>query len=132
MSTRIKVAVRVRPFLESEIRNGYSNSLLSSSKDRNEVSLNMDSASKTFKFDHVLLEEDSQHSVYNTCGIEQLVEKAVEGYHSTIFTYGQTGSGKTYTMQGNTESAQVDPTELTGIIPFTLQSLFKKIKNKTH
>lgn len=29
-----------------------------------------------------------------------MVEKAIEGYHSTIFAYGQTGSGKTYTMQG--------------------------------
>jgi hypothetical protein len=61
-----------------------------------------------------------------------LVDKAVEGYHSTIFTYGQTGSGKTYTMQGNAESAQVNPTELTGIIPFALQSLFRKIKSRAH
>jgi Cdc6-like AAA superfamily ATPase len=29
-----------------------------------------------------------------------MLDKAIQGYHSTIFTYGQTGSGKTYTMQG--------------------------------
>lgn len=29
-----------------------------------------------------------------------MIDKAIEGYHSTIFAYGQTGSGKTHTMQG--------------------------------
>lgn len=29
-----------------------------------------------------------------------MVDKALQGYHSTIFAYGQTGSGKSYTMQG--------------------------------
>jgi Cdc6-like AAA superfamily ATPase len=29
-----------------------------------------------------------------------MIEKALQGYHSTIFAYGQTGSGKSYTMQG--------------------------------
>ncbi len=29
MSSKIKAAIRVRPFLHSEIKNGYSNSLLS-------------------------------------------------------------------------------------------------------
>jgi chromosomal replication initiation ATPase DnaA len=30
-----------------------------------------------------------------------MIDKALEGYHSTIFAYGQTGSGKTHTMQGS-------------------------------
>jgi len=30
-----------------------------------------------------------------------MIDKALEGYHSTIFAYGQTGSGKTFTMQGS-------------------------------
>jgi len=29
-----------------------------------------------------------------------MLDKAIEGYHSTIFAYGQTASGKTYTIQG--------------------------------
>lgn len=30
--------------------------------------------------------------------MDKLVNRVVEGYHSTIFAYGQTGSGKTYTI----------------------------------
>lgn len=29
-----------------------------------------------------------------------MLDRVIEGYHSTIFAYGQTGSGKTHTMQG--------------------------------
>lgn len=104
MTARIKVAVRIRPFLESEWRNGYTNSLMFPDRTAGEVSVNLDNQSKSFKFDHVFGEEDNQQTVFNECGIEQLVDKAIEGYHSTIFTYGQTGSGKTYTMQGVTEN----------------------------
>ena len=32
--------------------------------------------------------------------VDELVNKTLEGYHSTIFAYGQTGSGKTFTMEG--------------------------------
>jgi len=38
--------------------------------------------------------------VYTGCEVDKLVDRAIEGYHSTILAYGQTGSGKTYTMQG--------------------------------
>ena len=106
MTARIKVAVRIRPFLESEWRNGYTNSLMFPDRVASGVSVNLDSQSKSFKFDHVIGKEDSQQTVFNECGIEQLVDKAIEGYHSTIFTYGQTGSGKTYTMQGKSESGE--------------------------
>jgi excinuclease UvrABC helicase subunit UvrB len=56
--------------------------------------------SKGFKFDYVFPESHDQQAIYDGCGIDNLVNKAIEGYHSTIFAYGQTGSGKTYTMQG--------------------------------
>jgi kinesin family protein C2/C3 len=72
-------------------------------KEAKEVNVNLENTSKTFKFDHVFDDQDNQQTVFSDCGVEKLVDKAIEGYHSTIFTYGQTGSGKTYTMQGNTE-----------------------------
>jgi kinesin family protein 4/21/27 len=55
---------------------------------------------KTYKFDYLFSENHSQDDVYDTCGIDEMIVKAIEGYHSTIFAYGQTGSGKTFTMQG--------------------------------
>jgi Cdc6-like AAA superfamily ATPase len=33
-----------------------------------------------------------------------LINRVVDGYHSTIFAYGQTGSGKTYTIEGTDNS----------------------------
>jgi hypothetical protein len=34
------------------------------------------------------------------CGMEELVEAALDGYTVTVFAFGQTGSGKTYTIVG--------------------------------
>ena len=33
--------------------------------------------------------------------INQLVEKFVNGFNTTVIAYGQTGAGKTYCMEGN-------------------------------
>ena len=44
------------------------------------------------------------------------------GINMTIFAYGQTSTGKTYTMQGEIP-------DNAGIIPLTLEELFKQIKN---
>ena len=38
--------------------------------------------------------------MFDICGMEELVEAAVDGYNVTIFAFGQTGSGKTHTMLG--------------------------------
>lgn len=57
-----------------------------------------------------------------------MVERAIEGYHSTILTYGQTGSGKTYTMQGTSE----ENSQLSGIIPQTVQMLFQKTQQQNN
>lgn len=63
-----------------------------------------------------------------------MVQKVVEGYHSTIFAYGQTGSGKTYTMEGfdyadrggkkrQVSVEQTNPDDL-GIIPNAVGEVF--------
>lgn len=36
--------------------------------------------------------------MFDICGLEELVEAALDGYTTTIFAFGQTGSGKTYTI----------------------------------
>jgi hypothetical protein len=55
---------------------------------------------KIFKFNHVFDGHVEQHALYSEAGVEKLVQRVVEGYHSTMFAYGQTGSGKTYTIEG--------------------------------
>jgi hypothetical protein len=52
-----------------------------------------------------------------------LVERVIEGYHSTIFAYGQTGSGKTFTIEGGETAANE------GIIPRAIREAFSMIGN---
>ncbi len=58
-----------------------------------------------------------------------MLDRVIEGYHSTIFAYGQTGSGKTHTMQGADVVEDGQKTQLNGLIPKAVSSLFKKILN---
>lgn len=56
-----------------------------------------------------------------------LTPSSLLGYNGTIFAYGQTGSGKTYTITGGAER-YADR----GLIPRTLQHIFKRIQHDTH
>ena len=51
---------------------------------------------------------DMQVDLFNTCGLSELVDAALDGYSVTIFAFGQTGSGKTHTMIGPRLSRAAD------------------------
>jgi hypothetical protein len=55
--------------------------------------------------------------------MDPLINRVVDGYHSTIFAYGQTGSGKTFTIEGDTGANE-------GLIPRSILNLFRSINNK--
>ncbi|KAJ3079354.1 Kinesin- protein 12 [Quaeritorhiza haematococci] len=59
-----------------------------------------DGKSRPMNFNRVHGESTPQETVFNECGVKELVLKALEGYSTTIFAYGQTGSGKTFTITG--------------------------------
>lgn len=52
--------------------------------------------------------------------INQLVEKFVNGFNTTVIAYGQTGAGKTYCMEGNKQE--------NGIIHDSIKMIYEKIK----
>lgn len=81
-----------------------------------------DTHKKTFRCDYLLPQECDQDEVFGQCGVEEMINKALDGYHSTIFAYGQTGSGKTFTMQG--EETPQEMGQLNGIIPKVARRLF--------
>lgn len=56
-----------------------------------------------------------------------MIDKALEGYHSTIFAYGQTGSGKTHTMQGSESVEDGCNIHIDGVIPKVIKDLFRKV-----
>lgn len=78
----------------------------------------------TFKFDHIFNMETKQSEVFDLVA-KDVIDSALDGYNGTIFAYGQTGSGKTYTITGGAERI-----EDKGIIPRTLNYLFKEINKR--
>lgn len=83
----------------------------------------VDDGENCYSFDHIFGREASQKEVY-----EQISKKHIDeffiGKNSTIFAYGQTGSGKTHTMFG-----KMDSRNNFGIIPRTLEEIFKRDLN---
>ena len=77
----------------------------------------------SFKTDDIL-HNVSQESVYERV-VKDITLKALDGYNGTVLCYGQTGAGKTFTMTGATENYNQR-----GIIPRTIQHLFKEIQKR--
>jgi len=73
-----------------------------------------------FNFDKVFPPGSNQECVFNE--VSQLVQSALDGYHTSIFTYGQTGSGKTYTMEGPGVDSGDDNSR--GVIPRAVEQIF--------
>ena len=149
---RIKVLIRVRPFLPNE---NNSNTIINIDEN-NKKNIEISKTPKKFQgtFDIVLPSNSSQKDVFNF--IKPAIKRIYEGFNCTILTYGQTGSGKTYTMFGgdwamneqtleyqNRKNFQkdnynfllnkeliIDPfAKNNGIIPNLILSLFNKFNN---
>nr|KIR85317.1 centromeric protein E [Cryptococcus tetragattii IND107] len=72
----------------------------------------------TYTFDKLLEYPSTTPELYAD-KVAPLINKAMNGFNSTVFAYGQTGSGKSFTMTGI-------PTEL-GIIPCAVDGVFDGI-----
>ena len=81
---------------------------------------------KVFSFNKVLPPHATQNDVYTELGIKSMVQRVIEGYHSTIFAYGQTGSGKTYSIDGT------DGDEKEGIVPRAIKDLFSMLEEENN
>eukprot|EP00930_Biecheleria_cincta_P052986 TRINITY_DN3829_c0_g1_i1.p1 TRINITY_DN3829_c0_g1~~TRINITY_DN3829_c0_g1_i1.p1 ORF type:complete len:1300 (+),score=334.38 TRINITY_DN3829_c0_g1_i1:26-3901(+) len=122
-NTTVRVAVRVRPFSEKEIREGGTE-CLEVSKDGTVILHADGSPPAPFAFDHVFGQDSTQVEVFDTLGMP-LLDKAFEGYNATVFAYGQTGSGKTHTMMSDRK------TDNRGLIPRISENLFERIAKLT-
>lgn len=97
---RIQVAVRCRPLQNHERQRGDENVVSCDSATNLTLTL-PGSSQKQFRLNAVLNENSRQIDVFQTCGVHELINSALDGYSATIFAYGQTGSGKTFTMMGD-------------------------------
>jgi hypothetical protein len=115
-ASKVKVLVRIRPFVGSEVGNekcvlqldeGNSGNLFLQDPRRPEGALQ-------FSFDHCYPSSAKQEDIFKQ-EIESSLQSLFKGLNTTIFCTGMTGAGKTHTMQGTKD----DP----GIIPRTVRSI---------
>eukprot|EP00195_Chlamydomonas_chlamydogama_P013464 CAMPEP_0202909328 /NCGR_PEP_ID=MMETSP1392-20130828/49024_1 /ASSEMBLY_ACC=CAM_ASM_000868 /TAXON_ID=225041 /ORGANISM="Chlamydomonas chlamydogama, Strain SAG 11-48b" /LENGTH=1054 /DNA_ID=CAMNT_0049599039 /DNA_START=77 /DNA_END=3241 /DNA_ORIENTATION=+ len=117
--TRIQVVVRVRPVLPTELNeevavtctpDGSKVQVLMSHRDGGKQMLPgaTRSGARSYDFDACLTGSTSQDELFELCGMQELVEAALNGYSVTVFAFGQTGSGKTHTMIGPRLSRAAD------------------------
>jgi hypothetical protein len=89
---------------------------------------------KRFLMDKIFEESSTQEEVFERVGRTQ-VDKALSGFHGSIFAYGQTGTGKTYTMLGpdggRGDLSNPETSRDVGLIPRVLHYLFKKVRDET-
>jgi kinesin family protein 5 len=115
----VKVLVRFRPLLESEL--SCSPLTCVDLADNKVTIFPPNSNSLTFVYDKVLSSLSSQEEVYNS-GPSSVVTSAMQGFNGTILTYGQAFSGKTFTMFGDPED-----NEKKGVIPRMISTIFEFI-----
>ena len=109
----IRVLVRIRPLSEKEQARADKYAVCCGEDGRSlQVKLNNNgsnkAANKNFTFDLTLHPGLTQQTVFEMCGIKDLLQSVVEGYSSTVFAFGQTGSGKTYTICGESATEMFD------------------------
>ncbi|KAJ3298827.1 Kinesin- protein 6 [Rhizoclosmatium sp. JEL0117] len=94
-------------------------------KDAEQGLINNQKENYDYRFNRVFDQSTSQEEVFDHVA-KDVILNAMDGYNGTIFAYGQTGSGKTFTITGGAER-YADR----GLIPRTLQYIFKEAKNRS-
>eukprot|EP00041_Stephanoeca_diplocostata_P035225 m.1233155 g.1233155 ORF g.1233155 m.1233155 type:complete len:1363 (-) comp24662_c0_seq3:2940-7028(-) len=79
---------------------------------------------RSFTYDRVFGDDDSQELLYNTA-VRAVVLSTLEGYNGSIIAYGQTGTGKTHTIEGGAG------TDDRGVIARAADDIFQHIHDNT-
>lgn len=139
-SSKIRVAVRVRPFLPIEagskscvdVLPGIEMETAGDATHGQSVRIG-GGKGHTFTFDAALSGHSTQCQVYHTC-VSPLITSCLMGYNATTLAYGQTGAGKTYTILGPSTSAALsgssEEESSIGVIPRALRDLFAQLEEK--
>ncbi|KAK0179912.1 hypothetical protein PV327_005615 [Microctonus hyperodae] len=117
-NSTVRVAVRIRPLVASEIQRGCQN-LINAIPENNQ--LHIIGPDKSFTFNHVFPTNTNHDEFYDTA-VKNMIPNIFKGYNVTILAYGQTGSGKTYTMGTNYTGEGV-----MGVIPRAIHDIFNTI-----
>mmetsp|Transcript_13421 Transcript_13421/g.22658 ORF Transcript_13421/g.22658 Transcript_13421/m.22658 type:complete len:824 (-) Transcript_13421:643-3114(-) len=94
---RVRVALRVRPQVELEIKEGHA-VCTEVEPETGKLFLRRNQWDEDiYQFDTVFGETSSQIRVYEAIAAP-IVEGVLKGYNGTVMAYGQTGTGKTFTL----------------------------------
>ncbi|XP_030449812.1 kinesin-like protein KIN-10B [Syzygium oleosum] len=132
LPSKVRVVVRVRPFLPHEAAaaasgNGGPASCVSvlgrrasgSSSPDDEVTVHLKdqatSRNECYKLDSFFGQQDDNVREIFDREVKPLIAGVFHGCNATVFAYGATGSGKTYTMQGTDE--------LPGLMPLAMSTI---------
>ncbi|XP_066943400.1 chromosome-associated kinesin KIF4A-like [Macrobrachium rosenbergii] len=122
----VRVAVRIRPLVPKEIREGCQE-CIDVIDGSSQIVIN--GTDKAFTFDFAFPSNTSQCYVYDS-SVKSVVKNLFKGYNVTVLAYGQTGSGKTHSM-GTAHMQGDDIEEETGIIPRAIRDIFEGVADKT-
>ncbi|XP_074067265.1 kinesin-like protein KIF12 isoform X2 [Macrotis lagotis] len=131
METPIQVILRVRPMNQAEQRRGEQSVLHCSGPRTLRVSPLGGGREAAFRFSVVLDGSRTQDDVFQSSGVQRLVELSLHGFSCTAFTFGQTGSGKTYTLTGPPPqgAGETVPPNLTGLMQRSFSCLLDKVQH---
>ncbi|PRQ43264.1 putative plus-end-directed kinesin ATPase [Rosa chinensis] len=127
LTSKVRVIVRVRPFLPHEISalNGDHTPCasvldLESQSSTEEVVVHLkdkeSSRKECYRLDSFFSGEDNNVARIFYREVSPLIPRIFQGFNSTVFAYGATGSGKTYTMQGTDEMPGLMPLAMSTIL----------------
>ncbi|KAJ0087970.1 hypothetical protein Patl1_31870 [Pistacia atlantica] len=124
--SKVRVVVRVRPFLSQEIsaKKGDPRSCISvldkESESCTEVTVHLKDPNtirnETYQLDSFFDQTDDTVSKIFYSEVNPLIPGVFYGCNATVFAYGATGSGKTYTMQGTDEKPGLMPLAMSTIL----------------
>lgn len=125
----VRVAVRVRPIVQSEQDRGCRDVIRRPNNSAQIVVENKLTSTTqkkdAFTYNYAFSSDDTQEMVYANA-VKPIIQKLFDGYNATILAYGQTGSGKTHTMGTNYDAAN-DADDEKGIIPRCMVDIFDHI-----
>ncbi|XP_073008511.1 kinesin-like protein KIN-10C isoform X2 [Typha latifolia] len=128
-SSQVRVVLRVRPFLPSEIDASKETNAIPcvTVLDRQpcgEVTVHLKdqwtSRNECYKLDSFFSQEDHVGHIFDK-EVSAVIPGIFEGLNATVFAYGATGSGKTYTMQGTANES--------GLIPLAMSTILSLREN---
>ncbi|XP_077239056.1 ATP binding microtubule motor family protein [Tasmannia lanceolata] len=123
--TKVRVVVRVRPFLASERDSNEENpipcvTILDLDRGSGEeVAIHLkdqeSSRKDCYKLDSFFGQDDDVGLIFQR-EVSPLIPWVFRGCNATIFAYGATGSGKTYTMQGSDDQPGLMPQAMSTVL----------------